>query len=148
MLVIKSHIQTRSIEILLVEDNPGDVRLIKEAFKDAIFPYNLMVAGDGQEAMEIIKHGHKSEAYRPNLIILDLNLPKKSGREVLKEIKSDEELMSIPVIILTTSSAKEDIQETYHNHVNAFITKPVDLDRFINIVKSIQDHWIQKAKLP
>ena len=147
MLVIMG--QKKQIDILLVEDNPGDVRLIIEAFKDAKAPVNLVVAQDGLEATQILYNKDKySNSIRPKLIILDLNLPKKSGREVLKEVKNDPNLKSIPIIILTTSSSQGDVKETYQNSVNAFITKPVDLNQFINVVNSIQDFWLNHVKLP
>ncbi|MGA2675323.1 MAG: response regulator [Methanobacterium sp.] len=140
---------TGSIKILLVEDNPGDVRLITEAFKNVEATINIVVAKDGFEAMQILKReGNYTTAIKPQLIVLDLNLPKKNGREVLKEIKSNPELQMIPVIILTTSSAEEDIIETYKNHVNAYITKPFNLEKFIEIVKSIYDFWLKNVKLP
>ncbi|MGO9387313.1 MAG: response regulator [Methanobacterium sp.] len=140
---------TGSIKILLVEDNPGDVRLITEAFKNVEATINIVVAKDGFEAMQILKReGNYTTTIKPQLIVLDLNLPKKNGREVLKEIKSNPELQMIPVIILTTSSAEEDIIETYKNHVNAYITKPFNLEKFIEIVKSIYDFWLKNVKLP
>ncbi len=138
--------KTKTIDILLVEDNPGDVRLIVEAFKDTKIRHQLTVASDGIEAMNILKQ--ESNANRPNLIILDLNLPKKSGREVLKEIKQDDALKIIPIVVLTTSSAEEDITETYKNHVNAYLTKPVDLDQFIKVMKSIEYFWLNNVRLP
>jgi chemotaxis family two-component system response regulator Rcp1 len=137
------------VDILLVEDNPGDVRLIIEAFKDAEINHNLMVASDGIEAMQIInQEGKYSNTNRPKLIILDLNLPLKSGCDVLKEIKQDEDLKSIPIVVLTTSNAEKDIKNTYENHANAYLTKPVDLNQFINVAKSIQDFWLNNVKLP
>ncbi len=133
----------------MVEDNLGDVRLILEAFKYNNITYNLKVASDGIEAMNILKQvGKHSDTKKPNLIILDLNLPKKSGKEVLKEIKHDDNLKMIPIIILTTSSEKEDINESYKNHVNAYLTKPIDLEQFINVIKSIEDFWLNNVKLP
>ena len=137
------------VDILVIEDNPGDVRLIKEIFKVSKISVNLAVAKDGQEAMHFLNHECKqTDRNRPKLIILDLNLPKKSGNEVLKEIKADSELKKIPVVILTTSSEVKDVTKSYNNHANAFLTKPVDLDQFINVIKSIQEFWIEKAKLP
>ena len=137
------------IEILLVEDNPGDVRLIKEVFKDAKIFNSMHVAYDGEAAMDILrKEGQYSDAANPDLILLDLNLPKKDGREVLKEIKNDENLKCIPVVILTTSNAEEDLIETYKMNANCYITKPVDLDQFINVVKSIENFWLSIVKLP
>ena len=121
----------RPIEILLVEDNPGDVRLTKEALKDAKVINNLHVAGDGIEALDFLKRqGKYPGAIRPDLILLDLNLPRKDGREVLGEIKADPGLRQIPVVILTTSKAEEDILKTYDLHANCYITKPVDLEKF------------------
>ncbi len=137
------------IEILLVEDNPGDVRLIKEVFKDAKIYNSMQVAFDGEAALQILrKEGVYENSSRPDLILLDLNLPKKDGREVLKEIKVDEELKCIPVVILTTSNAEEDLIETYKMNANCYITKPVDLDQFINVVESIENFWLSIVKLP
>ncbi len=139
----------KTIDILLVEDNPGDVRLIIEAFKDTKIPYNLTVASDGIEAMNILKREFNyCDANRPNLIILDLNLPKKSGREILKEIKNDDNLKMIPIVVLTTSNAEEDIKVTYENHVNAYLIKPVDLDHFIKVMKSIEYFWLNNVTFP
>ena len=137
------------IEILLVEDNPGDVRLIKEVFKDAKIYNAMQVAYDGETAMEILRRkGEYMDGSYPDLILLDLNLPKKDGREVLREIKEDENLKCIPVVILTTSNAEEDLIETYKMNANCYITKPVDLDQFINVVKSIENFWLSIVKLP
>ncbi len=125
------------------------MRLITEAFKNIETTVNIDVAKDGFEAMQILnREGNYSNSIKPQFILLDLNLPKKNGREVLKEIKSNPELQMIPVIILTTSSAEEDVIETYKNHVNAYITKPFNLDKFIEIVKSIYDFWLNNVKLP
>ncbi len=139
----------RSIEVLLIEDSPGDVRLTKEALKEGKILNNLHVVNDGVEAMIFLK---KEEKYQssptPDLILLDLNMPKKDGREVLAEIKADTKLKSIPVVILTTSSAEEDILKSYDLHANCYITKPVDLDQFIKVVKSINDFWLNIVKLP
>ena len=141
--------RTTSSEILLVEDNPGDVRLITDAFKKLDSPIEILVANDGSEAMQILnREGNFSNIKKPELIMLDLNLPKKNGQEVLKEIKNNPKFQMIPVIILTTSSAEEDIIETYKNHVNAYITKPFNLDKLIDIVKAIYDFWIIQVKLP
>ncbi len=134
------------IEILLVEDNPGDVRLIKEVFKDAKIYNTMKIAYDGEAAMEILRND--GNASFPDLILLDLNLPKKDGREVLREIKGDDCLKCIPVVILTTSNAEEDLIETYKMNANCYITKPVDLDQFINVVKSIENFWLSIVKLP
>lgn len=137
----------KSITILLVEDNPGDVRLIREVFKEGKICNNLIVVGDGEEAMEYLKKtGKYKDAIRPEIILLDLNLPKKDGRQVLAEIKADLDLNFIPVVILTTSVAEQDILNMYANHANAYITKPVDLDQFINVVRAIEDFWLTIAK--
>ena len=137
------------IEILLVEDSAGDVRLTKEALRDAKVQNNLHVACDGMEAMAFLRRqGSYANAPRPDLILLDLNLPKKSGREVLEEIKLDPSLQSIPVVILTTSAAEEDILRSYALHANCYITKPVDLDQFLKVVKTIDNFWLAIVKLP
>ena len=137
------------IEILLVEDNPGDVRLTQEALKEGKIINNLHMAKDGVEAISFLRReGEYADAARPDLILLDLNLPKKDGREVLMEIKKDEELRRIPVVVLTTSRAEEDIIRTYDCHANCYITKPVDFDQFINVVKSIENFWLSVVKLP
>ncbi len=137
------------IEILLVEDNPGDVRLTQEAFREGKVSNNLNVATDGVEALAFL---YREEPYthapRPDVILLDLNLPKKDGREVLAEIKKDENLRRIPVVILTTSQAEQDIIKTYNLHANCYITKPVDLERFITVVKSVESFWLSVVKLP
>lgn len=139
----------RLIEILLVEDNPADVRLTREALKDGKILNNLNVVNDGVEAMTFLHHqGKYKDAPRPDLILLDLNLPKKDGREVLADIKSDDRLKSIPVVILTISKADEDILKTYRLYANCYITKPVDLDQFIKVTKSIEDFWLSIVKLP
>ncbi len=136
-------------EVLLVEDSPGDVRLTKEAFKDAKVHINLHVAPDGAEAMAYLeRQGEHSNAPRPDLILLDLNLPKKDGREVLEEIKRDPALKSIPVVVLTTSGSEEDILRSYRLHANCYITKPVGLDGFLKVVKSIDNFWLSVVKLP
>ena len=137
------------IEILLVEDNPGDSRLAKEALKESKLKNNLYVAEDGVEAMNFLyKTGKYSKMPRPDLIILDLNLPKKDGREVLAEIKNDDDLKRIPVVILTISKAEEDILKTYNLHANCYVTKPLDLDQFMKVVRSIEDFWLTIVKLP
>ncbi len=139
----------RPVEILLVEDNPGDVRLTQEAFKENKVRNSLNVVEDGLEAMAFLHRASKyNEAPRPDLILLDLNLPKKDGREVLAEIKEDPNLKSIPVVVLTTSKAEEDIIKNYNLHANCYITKPVDLEQFIVVVKSIEDFWLTIVKLP
>ena len=137
------------IEILLVEDNPADVRLTTEMLKEEKAYNNLHVVHDGVEAMAFLrKEGKYAKAPRPDLILLDLNLPKKDGREVLKEIKEDENLKIIPVVVLTVSKAEEDILRSYKLHANCYITKPVDLNQFIKVAKSIQDFWVALVKLP
>jgi CheY-like chemotaxis protein len=137
------------IEILLVEDNPGDSRLAREAMKDYKLTNNLYIVEDGVEAMNFLrKEGKYAMAPRPDLIILDLNLPKKDGREVLAEIKTDDDLKRIPVVILTISKAEEDILNTYNLHANCYISKPIDLDQFMKVVKSIEDFWLTIVKLP
>ncbi len=138
-----------SIEILLVEDNPGDVRLTKEALKEGKVPTNLSVVGDGEEALAFLRHQEGyTEAPKPDIILLDLNLPRKDGREVLAEIKEDEDLRRIPVVILTTSEAEQDVIRTYDLHANCYITKPVDLDKFIDVVKYIERFWLSIVRLP
>jgi CheY-like chemotaxis protein len=137
------------IEVLLVEDSVGDVRLTREAFKDAKVHINLHVAADGYDAMAFLKRERQYvDAPRPDLILLDLNLPKKDGREVLKEIKESPTLAIIPVVILTTSASEEDILRTYQLHANCYITKPVDLEGFLKVVKSIDTFWLSVVKLP
>jgi len=141
--------QSRPVEVLLVEDNPGDVRLTQEALKDGRVMVNLTVATDGVEAMEILnKRAPFQAAARPDLILLDLNLPRKNGREVLEEIKADEDLKRIPVIVMTTSKAEADIHKVYNLNANCYITKPVDLDEFLNVVRSIEDFWLTIVTLP
>jgi two-component system, chemotaxis family, response regulator Rcp1 len=138
-----------SIEILLVEDNPGDVDLAKEALSDSKIRNILQVVGDGEAAMAYLRRtGKYANAMRPDLILLDLNLPKKDGREVLAEIKADDDLKRIPVVILTTSKAEEDILKTYNLHANCYITKPLDLNQFVKVVKAIEDFWLTIVKLP
>jgi len=140
---------SKPIEILLVEDNPGDVRLTKEALKEGKVLNKLHVAEDGVEAVEFLKReGSYTDMHRPDLILLDLNLPKKDGREVLAEIKTNENLKRIPVVVLTTSRSEEDILKSYDLNANCYITKPVDLDQFISVVKSINDFWLTIVKLP
>jgi CheY-like chemotaxis protein len=138
-----------AIDVLLVEDSPGDIRLTREAFKDAKVHINLHVVTDGAEAMAFLTHkGKHANAPRPDLILLDLNLPKKDGREVLEEIKEDPALKIIPVVILTTSASEADILKTYQLHANCYIAKPVDLDGFLKVVKSIDSFWLSVVKLP
>jgi CheY-like chemotaxis protein len=137
------------IEILLVEDNPGDVRLTKEALKEGRFANIINVAVDGFEAMAFLRReGKYANASRPDLILLDLNLPKKNGREVLADIKADSDLKRIPVVVLTSSQAEKDIVATYNLHANCYITKPVDFEQFICVVRSIEDFWFAVVKLP
>lgn len=137
------------IEVLLVEDSPGDVRLTQEAFREANKTIHLHVAADGVEAMAFLRReGIHSQAPRPDLILLDLNLPKMDGREVLAHIKGDEGLKSIPTVILTTSDAEADIVKSYQLRANCYLTKPVQLDAFESLVKSINDFWLTKVKLP
>jgi len=140
---------SRLVEILLVEDNPGDVRLTVEALREAKVSNNMTVAKDGEQAVEILRQaGEYAETPRPDVILLDLNLPRKDGREVLAEIKVDPELRRIPVVVLTTSAAEEDILRAYNLNANCYITKPVDLEQFINVVKSIEGFWLELVKLP
>ena len=137
------------IEILLVEDSPGDVRLTLEAFHDANKSVHLHVASDGVEAMALLRHGgHNAGTPRPDLILLDLNLPKMDGREVLAQIKGDENLKTIPIVILTTSDSEADILKSYQLQANCYLTKPVQFDAFEILVKSINDFWLTKVKLP
>jgi two-component system, chemotaxis family, response regulator Rcp1 len=144
-----SRIDVEPIEILLVEDSPADVRLTEEALKEEKLFVNLNVVTDGVEAMAYLRReGRYAGALRPDLILLDLNLPRKDGREVLKEIKSDEELKVIPVVVLTISRADEDVARSYHLHANCFITKPIDLNQFSKVVKTIQEFWLTIVRLP
>jgi chemotaxis family two-component system response regulator Rcp1 len=137
------------VEILLVEDNPGDVRLTKEALKEYKIINNLSVVMDGEKATDFLfKKGEYKNAPTPDIILLDLNLPKKDGREVLAEIKNDEKLRTIPVIVLSTSESDLDISSSYYNHANCYITKPVDFDNFIEVVKTLQNFWVSVVKLP
>ena len=139
----------KPIEILLVEDNAADVRLTEEALREGKVRNNLHVARDGMEALEFLKRqGKHAKATRPDLILLDLNLPRRDGREVLAEIKNDPELKMIPVVVLTTSSAEADILKSYKLHANCYITKPVDLEQFVSVVKSIDDFWLTVVRLP
>ena len=138
-----------SVEILLVEDNLGDIRLTQVALKDSKIANTLNVVKDGVDALAYLRReGPFANAVRPDIILLDLNLPRKDGREVLEEIKADDSLRRIPVVVLTTSSADEDIVRSYNLHANCFITKPVDLNSFVTIVKSIEHFWFQIVKLP
>jgi two-component system response regulator len=137
------------IEILLVEDNPGDVALTREALRDAKVANHLHVAEDGAEAVDFLfRRGKYADAPRPDIILLDLNLPKKDGRQVLAEIKAEPELAQIPVVVLTTSEADEDILRSYQLHANCYITKPVDFPRFLHVVQSIESFWLTVVRLP
>jgi len=139
----------KPVEILLVEDNPGDVDLAKAALEDSKVRNALHVVNDGEEAMTFLRQrGKHKDAPRPDLVLLDLNLPKRDGREVLNEIKSDPDLMRIPVVILTISKDEEDILKSYNLHANCFITKPIDLSQFVKVVKAIEDFWLTIVKLP
>ncbi len=139
----------KPIEILLVEDNPGDVQLTREALEEGSLLVNLSVMNDGAEAMAFLhRRGEHADAPAPDLILLDLNLPKKGGREVLQEIKADADLKCIPVVVLTTSEAEADIVSTYGLHANCYITKPVDIDQFIKIVQLLEQFWFTIVKLP
>lgn len=137
------------VEILLVEDNPGDARLIQDALKGGKVRNNLHIVYDGVEATDFLfKKNQYQNTPKPDLIILDLNLPKKNGQEVLAEIKADENLKSIPVIILTISKAEEDIIRSYNLHANCFLIKPIDLNKFLEVVRSIEDFWLTFVKFP
>jgi two-component system, chemotaxis family, response regulator Rcp1 len=140
---------TRPIQILLIEDNPGDVLLTKEALTEGKVANNLAVAIDGEEALAFLRREGKYEgAIRPDLILLDLNLPRKDGREVLAEIKDDPDLRRIPVVVLTTSNAEQDILKTYDLHANCYIRKPVDLQQFLQVIRAIDDFWLTIVRLP
>ena len=137
------------VEILLVEDNPGDVRLTQEALKESKVLNNLHVAVDGVEGLSFLRREDKyANVPRPDLILLDLNLPKKDGRELLEEIKASNDLKRIPVVVLTTSRAEEDIYRMYEQHANCYITKPIDFDQFVEVVRSIDNFWLAIVKLP
>ena len=138
----------KSVEVLLVEDNPGDVRLIQEVFKEAKIKNILHVARDGEEAMQMLRLEGETPTRVPDLILLDLNLPKKDGRDVLKEIKKDDSLKCIPVVVLTSSIRDEDLIETYKNNANCYIAKPADLDHLIKVVQNIGEFWLDIVKLP
>ena len=142
-------ILAKPVEILLVEDNEGDVGLIEEVFEEAKMRNNLHIAEDGEEAILFLHgEGKFSGSPRPDIILLDWNLPKKDGREVLREIKEDNNLKNIPVVVLTTSGAEKDILRSYDLHANAYVTKPLDFDQFIKVVKSIANFWLEVVKLP
>ena len=145
-----SHLERgKLVEILLVEDNPGDVLLTREALKDSKLRVNLTVVAHGEEALACLRRlGHFADAPRPDLILLDLNLPRKDGRQVLADIKADQQLSSIPVVILTSSQAEEDVARAYHLHANCYVQKPLDLDQFIKVVRAIENFWFTVVKLP
>jgi CheY-like chemotaxis protein len=137
------------IEVLLVEDDPGDVLMTQEAFEEHKLRNRLMVVSDGAEALAYLRReGAHADAVRPDLILLDLNLPRRDGREVLEEIKKDDDLGRIPVVVLTTSAADEDILRSYQLHANAYVTKPVDFERFISIIRQIDEFFVSVVKLP
>ena len=137
------------INVLLVEDDPGDVLLIREAFEDNKVHNRLHVVPDGVEALTFLRQeGEHADAPRPDLVLLDLNLPRKDGREVLAEVKGDESLQHIPVVVLTTSKAEEDVLRSYKLHANAYVTKPVDFDRFIEVVRQIDEFFVEVVRLP
>ncbi len=139
----------RPIEILLVEDNPGDIRLTQETLREFELRNHISVAKNGEEAMAFLRReGPYVDAVHPDIILLDLNLPKKDGREVLAEIKADEKLRRIPVVVLTTSSAEQDVFRTYDLHANCYITKPVDLDQFGAVIRALQEFWFKIVRLP
>lgn len=139
----------RTIEILLVEDNPGDVELTREAFLDGKIGNHINVARDGVEALEYLRRqGAYSNAVRPDIVLLDLNLPRKGGLEVLAELKADPDLRSIPIVVLTTSRDEEDIAHSYHAHANCYISKPVDFDKFMGVVQSLESFWLTVVRLP
>ena len=139
----------RPIEILLIEDSPGDADLAREALETSKLYNSLHVVGDGEEAMAFLQNqGEYADAPHPDLILLDLNLPKKDGREVLEEIKADDDLRRVPVVVLTTSSDEQDILKSYNLHANCYITKPIDLEQFTRVVQSIQDFWFSIVVLP
>jgi two-component system, chemotaxis family, response regulator Rcp1 len=147
--LMSSQLAIRPIEILLVEDNPGDVRLTREALREGKVRNHLNVASDGVEALAYLRReGRYAEAVRPDVILLDLNLPRKDGREVLAEIKVDPTLKNIPVVILSSSQAEQDVLRAYELHANCYVTKPVDLDQFMSVVSAIEDFWFIIAKLP
>jgi CheY-like chemotaxis protein len=149
MAAIAEHLQAQPVEILLVEDNPGDVRLVQEALRDSKLINKMHAVADGQKALAYLrKEGLFANAVRPDLILLDLNLPRKDGREVLAEIKADDKLRQIPVVIVTSSKAEEDILKAYDHHANCYITKPVDLEKFMEVVRAIEEFWVSIVRLP
>jgi CheY-like chemotaxis protein len=140
---------SKPLDILLVEDNPADVRLTQEAFTEGKILNNLMVVKDGVEALDFLRRrGKYAGAVRPDLILLDLNLPRKDGREVLAEIKADPSLMRIPVVVLTTSRAETDVVKSYNLHANCYVVKPVDLEQFVEVIKAIDNFWLTAVTLP
>jgi CheY-like chemotaxis protein len=142
-------LKSQAVEILLVEDNPGDVRLMVEALKETRIPSRLHLAEDGVQAMSFLRRkGAHVKAPRPDLVLLDLNLPKKDGREVLAEIKDDPKLRSIPVVVLTTSQSESDVVRSYELHANCYISKPVGLENFIRVIQSIEGFWLETVRLP
>jgi CheY-like chemotaxis protein len=147
--VTQQHEGERQIEVLLVEDDPGDILMTKEAFQDYKVRNQLHVVSDGAEAMAFLRHeGEYAELPRPDLVLLDLNLPRMDGRQVLEAIKSDPELASIPVVVLTTSENEDDVLRSYSLHANAYVTKPVDFERFIEVVRQIDDFFVSVVRLP
>ena len=146
---METRLMGRPVEFLLAEDNPGDVRLTKEALRESKISNNLNVVPDGVEAMAFLRReGKYFEAPRPDVILLDLNLPKKDGREVLAEVKADPNLRLIPVVIITSSEAEQDVLKTYELHANCYVTKPVDLEQFIKVIQSIETFWLTIVTLP
>ena len=141
--------QAKPVEVLLVEDDPGDVLMTREAFEEFKVRNNLNVVSDGEEAMAYLRReGQYADVARPDLVLLDLNLPRMDGRQVLADIKGDDDLASIPVVVLTTSEAEEDVLRSYRLHANAYVTKPVDFDRFIEVVRQIDEFFVTVVKLP
>jgi chemotaxis family two-component system response regulator Rcp1 len=137
------------VNILLVEDNPGDVLLTREAFREGSYLPNLSVVEDGEEALQFLRRkGKYADAERPDLILLDLNLPRKDGRELLAEVKQDPELRLIPIIVLTTSEAEQDVRRAYKLHANCYLTKPLEMDTFMQKVRSVEDFWLSVVRLP
>ena len=146
---METRLMGRPVEFLLAEDNPGDVRLTKEALRESKISNNLNVVPDGVEAMAFLRRmGSYADAPRPDVILLDLNLPKKDGREVLAEVKADPNLRLIPVVIITSSEAEQDVLRTYELHANCYVTKPVDLEQFIKVIQSIETFWLTIVTLP
>ena len=146
---MQDRMTARPVQLLLVEDSPGDVELTREALEEARVANTLHVVSDGVEAMEFLRRqGRFADAVRPDLVLLDLNLPRKDGRQVLAEIKEDPELRRIPVVVLTTSQAEKDVLAAYQLHANAYIVKPVDLQQFLDVVRSVEGFWLAVVKLP